>query len=314
MADQIATPVSEIAAEAAQSSENQTPEAQEAGSAPEAAATPVEAIKQEIKRLKSLKIKVDGKEFDEELPFEFDDNPETVEYLRKNLQLSKVSQKRMSEKATLENEVKRFVEQLRKDPESVLSDPALGLDLKKLAAKIIEKEIEDSKKSPEQLEKEKLQTRLKQLEDEREKEKEEYKTREIARLQEQEYERYDMLMTKALEKTDLPKSPYIVKKIADYMLMGLKDGIDITPEDVLPLVRDEMQNDLKEMFAVMPDEVVESIVGKDVFNRIRKKNLAKAKNQPTTSLKGAIKDIGVTKQSAEVPAGAKKTFKDYFGV
>ncbi len=129
-----------------------------------------------------------------------------------------------------------------------------------------------------------------------------------------EYERYDTLISKAIETSDLPKSPYVVKKIADYMLLGLNEGIDVSPEDVLPLVRDEIQNDLREMFAVMPDEVIEKIVGKDVFNRVRKKNVAKAKSAPQP-VKSAIKDTGAaSKASASSSDAQKKTFRDFFGV
>src|ERR1019366_8438204 len=201
------------------------------------------------------------KEFDEELPFEMDDTPENVEWLTKNLQMSKAASKRMSEYSQLEKEVSQFLADLRKDPRKVLSDPNINVDVKKLAASIIEEEIANAQKSPDQLEREKFQKELQQLKDEREQEKKTYSEKELERLQQTEYERYDMQMTQALEKSDLPKSPYVIKKMADYMLLGLQNKIDVSPADVIPLVREEMTNDLKEMFAVMPDEVIESIIG-----------------------------------------------------
>jgi hypothetical protein len=267
---------------------------------------PKAEAKKEAARIKKLKLKVDGKELEEEVNLDDD------EYLTKQLQLAKAAQKRMGEYANLEKQVKAFLDELKKNPRKVLSDPNIGIDVKQLAASIIEEEIENSKKSPEQLEREKLETRLRELEEERKKEKEDFQTKEFERLQQQAYERYDMQMSQALEKSDLPKSPYIIKKMADYMLMGLNEGLDITPEDVLPLVREEMQNDLKQMFAVMPDEVIESIVGKDVFNRIRKKSVAKAKTPPTP-LKSSVKDTGGTNKGEATPV-KKQSFRDFFGV
>ena len=270
-------------------------------------------IKQEVARIKKLNLKVDGKEFSEDLPFDIPDTPEARDYMTKQLQMSKVSQKRMGEKAQLEKEVIAFIEELRKNPKKALSSKEFGIDMKNLAKEIIEEEIENSQKSPEQLKAEKLERELNEMKDAREKEKEEMRQRELSRLQEQEYERYDMLMTKALEGSDLPKSPYVVKKMADYLLMGLQEGIDVTPEDVLPLVRQEMESDLKEMFAIMPDEVVEKIVGKDVINRLRKKNVAKAKGQtPIAPVKTGIKDSGA-KPAAKGPT-EKKNFKQFFGI
>lgn len=215
--------------------------------------------------------------------------------------------------------MQQFFSDLRKDPRKVLSDPNVGVDLKKIAVQLIEEEIENSKKSPDQLEREKLQKELQSIKEEREREKEDFNTRELARLEQQEYERYDNLITQAIDKTDLPKSPYIVKKMADYMLLGLQNNIDVAPEDVLPLVREEMQNDLRDMFAVMPEEVIESIVGKDVINRIRKKNLQKAKAGPVAAVQQISKakstDTGKTAKSDEGKTAEKKTrYGDFFGI
>lgn len=268
------------------------------------------------KTLKSLKIKFNGKEYDEELPFEIPDNPESIKYMQNKLQMDRLARVKSQESADQVKMINEFLNELKKNPRKVLSDPTIGVDLKKIAAELIEEEIENSKKSPEQLEREKLEGELKAMKAEREREKEDFNKRELERLQEQEFERYEHLISKAIETSDLPKSPYIVKKMADYMLMGLQKGIDVTPEDVLPLVRDEMQNDLREMFAVMPEEVIESIVGKDVINRIRKKNLQKARSgnaQAAQQVSNAkAKDAGVTGEKS-TKKDDKKNMKDFFG-
>lgn len=269
--------------------------------------------KAQAKKIKALKLKVDGKELEEVLPFEIDENPEIVDYLTKQLQLSKVSQKRMSEKAQLERELSSFFDALRNNPKEILSNPNLSIDLKKLAAEVIEEDIINSQKSPEQLEKEKLEKELRDAKAQLEKEKEDFKRKEFERLQEQAYEQYDIQMTKALESSDLPKSPAVIKKMADYMLIAIQRGINVTPEDVLPIVREEIQNDIKQMFSLMPEDVVEQMVGKDNFNKIRKKNLAKAKTAPPVPVKTAVKDVGA-KADNNKPTGNKKSFRDFFGV
>jgi hypothetical protein len=224
-----------------------------------------------------------------------------------------MGQSKAQEYSQLEKEVKSFIEELRKNPKKVLNDPTIGIDIKQLAASIIEEEIENSQKSPEQLEKEKLQAELKAMKDEQEKEKEERKTRDFERLQQQEFERYDMQMTQALDKhPDLPKSPYIVKKMADYMLMGLNQGIDVTAEDVIPLVKQELQDDLREMFAVMPEDVIEAIVGKDVISKLRKKSVAKGR---AGVVPGKVADTGAPKadKDGKKEVKEKMDFKTFFG-
>lgn len=266
------------------------------------------------KMLKSLKIKFNGREYDEELPFEIPDDAASVEYMRGKLQMDRLARTKAQEYSSLEKEIKAFVEELQKNPKKALANPLVNIDLKKLAAEIIEEEIENSSKSPEQLEKEKLQAELKSMKEEREKEKEDSKQKEFSRLQEQAYEQYDVAMSKAIEGSKLPKTPYVVKKMADYLMLGLQNGLDVTPEDVISIVESDMHADLKEMFAVMPEEVIEGIVGKETLNKIRKKNLSKAKSavNPPIPPKTDIKDVG--SQTTEAKAKQKQTIKQLFGI
>lgn len=267
------------------------------------------------KMLKSLKVKYNGKEIDEELPFEIPDDPKAIEYMKKQIQMSKLAQSKSQEFSKLQQEAVDFLKELKSNPRKVLSDPSIGIDLKKLAVEMIEEEVANSKKSPEQLEREKLETELKELKKEREKEKEESKTREFERLQKQELERYDVLMGQALEKSNLPKSPYIVKKMADYMLMAINAGHDVTPDDVLPLVEEEMKSDLKEMFAIMPEDVIENFIGKDVFEKVRKKKLNKIKQSQPLATKTSTPDVGqAKKEDSDASKLPKKSFRDFFGV
>ena len=203
------------------------------------------------------------------------DDPKAVEYMTRQLQMAKMGSKRAQEYAQLEKEIRNLIQEGTKNPRRLLKE--LNIDEKELARQIIEQEIENAQKSPEQLEKERVEAELKELKEQREREKQDFERREFERLQEQAYEKYDAQMSSALDKSDLPKEPYVVKKIADYMLVALQQGYDVSPEDVLPLVREEIKTDIQALIKVMPDEVLEQFLGKDVFNRFRKKNLAKAK-------------------------------------
>lgn len=267
--------------------------------------------KEAKKMIKQLKIKVDGKEYDEELPFEIPDDEEAKKYMTKQLQMSKMGQKRAQEKAQLENELVEFFNELKKNPKKALSNPNFGVDLKNLAKEIIEEEIANSNKTPEQIESEKIKAELEELKAQREREKEELRQRELARLQEQEYERYDMLMSKAIETSNLPKSPYVVKKMADYMLMGLQQGLNLTPDDVVDLVKEEIQGDIKDMFATMPEDVVEAFIGKDIINKVRKKSIAKAKGAPVP-VKTAVKEVSKASKNESTKEDSKMTYKDFF--
>lgn len=258
------------------------------------------------KNLKKLKLKVDGQEIEQEI----DMNDE--EAIREELQMARVARKRMQEYSDLQKEVVKFVDDLKKNPRKALSNPNIGVDVKELAARIIEEEIAESRKSPEQIEREKLQAELQLMKEEREREKNEDQARQMERLKDQEFERIDIQIDQALQTTDLPKEPYVVKKIAEYMLLGFQEGKDVSPADVLPLVREEILSDIRHLAEVLPEDALQEIFG-DVIKKVRKANVAKAKQKVAV---GTVKAADIAKK-AETTAPSttkKKTFKEFFGV
>ena len=151
---------------------------------------------------------------------------------------------------------------------------------------------------------------------EQEKQKEEFRSKEMTRLQEQEFQRYDMLMGQALDGSDLPKSPYVVKKMADYMIMAIDNGYDVQPADILPIVREEILGDIQSMFSVMPAEVISKVIGKETYDKVRKHKLSKTrKSKSTAATKKKATDVGVAAPKAATSDGKEKMdFKDFFGV
>lgn len=266
--------------------------------------------KEAVKQLKKIKFQVDGEEYEEE----FDPNDE--EYLKEQLQFAKVARKRMQEKALIEKDVLKFLDDVKKNPKKALSDPAIGLDLKKFAVQIMEEEIENSKKTPEQLALEKAQEELRQLKELKEQEDANRKAADFERIREQEFERYDILMTQALEKNNFPKNPAVIKRMADYMLTGLNAGKDVSPEDIVPLIREDLKNDYKDILNSMPDDdSLEEFIGKEFVDRIRRKNIAKAKKASgNPAIKAGAKTNSTGTKEDKPKEEKKQNFKSFFGV
>lgn len=271
--------------------------------------TPKEQV-QAKKMLKALKLKIDGQEYDEQLPFEIPDDEKSREWMTRNLQKAKGADKRFQESKQLEDQVRQFVQSLQNDPTSALSQ--IGIDPEEFATSFIENKLKRSQMSPEQLEKIELQEKLQKLEAESKRKEDEYNNREKERVFKQERERIDIQMGQALQNSDLPKSPYVVKKMAEYMMSGIKNGLDVTPEDVVPLVREDIMKDVQQMFALMPQEVIESVVGKEVFNKVRKRNVAQAKAQTPTNIRSQIADTGKGSVKPAESTKQKTSMKDFF--
>lgn len=266
----------------------------------------------EIKKIKKLKLKFNGKDIEEDLPFEIDEAHQ--DWYVKQRQKAMLADHKSREYSQLENEVGAFIQQLRdpKTAKKALMNPAIGMDIKQLAAEILQEEIERSQKSPEQLRAEEAEARLQELMEERDREKKDSETRELERLTEREYERYDNLMSSAIESSDLPKSPYVVKKLTEYMIMAVENGIDIDPKDVIPMIRDEIHSDIQQMFGAMPAELIEQIMGKDTLGKLKNHRKASV-NKPPVPVRAAVKDVAQTKEEKK-EANKKQTVRDFFGV
>ncbi len=266
-----------------------------AGQAPAA-----ELTKAEIKKLNKLMLKVDGEEFEESLPFDLEDRPEVVEYLKKHLQLSKVSQKRMAHSSNLEKEIGAFLTELRENPEGVLGDPSMGVDLEALVKRHVERKIEESKKTPEQIAQEKVQDELKRLKQELNDRDEKLKAQERTVLEEKLFNEYNTSIESALKEANLPVNDYMKGRVADYMHVAVKNGIDAKPAQVLVKVQEDIQNELTKMFSVMPAEVIKKFVGEEALKKFNKSAPKKPITTPASATK--VQDNGGKKEEAEKKA------------
>jgi hypothetical protein len=269
------------------------------------------------KTLKKLTLKIDGQEYEEELPFEIPNDPKSIEYMRRELQMGRMGQKRAQEKASIEKEVLQFVQELQAGgarARKALSDPAIGLDMKQLAAQIIEEEIENSKKSPEQLALEKAQEELKTLKEQREQEKKDAEAKENEALTARYVEQYDNEITNALESNRIPKTPQAVKKLADYMEVAIGANKDVSFNDLIPIVREELIADYQNHLDALPDDELESYIGKKTIDRIRKRNVAKAKQAASNpAVKAPTKAPNTGKSSGKKEEEKPKiSMKDFF--
>jgi len=258
------------------------------------------AQKQQLKT--QLKIKVDGQEFTEE----FDRNDD--DYLRKNLQLAKVSQKRMQETAEIKKQVGDFLQLLQRDPAQALAE--LGIDPDQFAEGHLTKKIDDLKKSPQQLAQEKVEAELTKLKAEMERREQDSQQQQIQQLQQQYEIELDRDITEALSgQNDLPKSPYIVKRMADLMLLAIKHGnTNVKASDVMPVVRKQIKRELQDMFGQMPEDILENVVGKPNMERMRKKRLA-TKTPPVDTSKKIVDSGRANKTDAKDP---KVRMSDFF--
>lgn len=276
--------------------------------------TLTKAEKKEAKKmLKELEIKYNGKTEKIQLPFEIPE--EHADYMRRQAQMAKMGQSKAQEAAAWERDTMAFLNELKTNPRKVLSNPHLGVDLKKIAAEILEEELENAQKSPEQLEKEEYMKKLKEYEEKeaaREKEIEEMKKQKII---EDAYAQYDAAMTQAMEQYDIPKTPVAIYEMAHLMSLEIKRGYEPDMEAIAQIVHEKhsaVETASIEKLKKKSLAELKKLLGEEIFEQERKERVAKVKKTPV-SAKQAAPDVGKTEKKEEKPA-QKLAYKDFFGL
>ncbi len=279
---------------------------------PKAEAAPAAAEKKaEAKKIESLKKKynltVNGKSEDFELDLGNDE--EVKGYLQK----AKASDQKFKEAADVRKAAMDFIEQLRKNPKRVLSDPNIGIDIRKFAEEILNEEIKEMEKSPEQREKDKLMKELQELKDKAKQNEEAVKVAERQKLEIEQERILESDISAALDIGGLPKTPRTVKVMAEMMMIALENGIDLSAKDIAPIVKNTNLKEFKEIVDSLSDDQLENFLGKEVIGRLRKKSLSRAA-KPVASANN-IKATGQSPKQASEPKKIEKiSYKKFFGI
>jgi hypothetical protein len=270
------------------------------------AATP-QAQKAAANARKTYQLKIDGKEE------KFDFDPTNEEELVKHLQMSRVSQKRMQQFSEYENNVKGLFELLQKDPIKVLGDPRLGISeevRQKMAQSIINNEIEELQKSPEQRERDRLQKEYENLKKAHEEEKQARDAADFSRLQDQYASQLDTDISAAIQQQGLPKTARTVRYMAEALMFCVQNNIPMGAKDLGSLIKKQTLGDFRDMISSLPDEDFEDWLGKDQITRIRKRTLARVKNAAQQA--SDVRSTGTKSQDKSSKTDKKVPMKDFF--
>ena len=241
--------------------------------------------------IETFKIKVNGEERDVTLDW---NNKEDIV---RRLQMAEAGQGAMQRSAEMERNYEREIQGLMDNPWEALAE--LGFDVDELAEQRIQDRINQLQKSPEQVAAEARDTELEELRQRLKNEEQQRESFEFQKLQQEAEVDLDNQITDALSSTtELPKSPYVVKRVADAMLMAMENGRDdVTAKDVLPWVEKEINEEMQELMSAMPDKLLEKYLGNKTIDRLRQGRLSKMKTQPV----GKMRETGRAAPSENKP-------------
>jgi hypothetical protein len=263
------------------------------------------ASEEEIKdMIKEFTLKVNGKEVKKSLDLGDEDA------VRRELQLAAAGRDAMQRSRELEKLYTQEIERLKEDPWSVLKE--LDLDPDELAEQRIRAKIEEMQKSPEQIESERIRKELEETRQKLKAKEEEANSARMAQLEEQEAVKLNREITDALDahKT-LPKSQKTVARIADALMWAYDNGFeDATVSDVIPSVEAEIRSELKQFMSDMPEEMLETYIGKKNIERLRKKRVNNIKSETLKNVKPVAKEASNSEKKAKKSTKARDYFRN----
>lgn len=268
------------------------------------------ASKEEIKQMiEEFELKVNGKTVKKTL--DWNDKEE----IKRQLQLAAVSHQSMQKSREQEKAFEEEVRRLLSNPKEVLRE--MGLDPSKLAEDWLTEEVEQLKKSPEQVERERIEKEVQQLRSELKKREDSEKQSKMLYLQEQEGVKLNKEIEEALHahKT-LPDVPKIRARIADAMLFAIENaerlGIDaskVRVEDVIPTVESELRTEMSGLLDILPEDAFEAWGVHKAAERARKKKMESIKKGTSINVTPTTKSLESQENNNKA---SKVRLKDYF--
>lgn len=218
-----------------------------------------------------FKLTVDGEEFEEELDWN------DKESVKNRLQLAAAAKKRMSEANEAKKKAYEIVSQFEKDPEGMLK--RLGPKGREIAEKYLLEQIKEDMLTAEEKDQRAKLTRLEQLEKQEKEREEKAKAEAEAKKEFELAQNYQNTIIQALDKSGLPKSPELVKRMAKIMHKNLDYGLDLTPEELSQELKKEVTGLLKSVIGSSDGDQLIALFGEDVAKKIRMSDVKKLKEK-----------------------------------
>lgn len=197
-----------------------------------------------------------------------------------------------------------IVELLQTNPEKALQ--RLGFDVREMAEEYLRNELQKEVLTDEQRKMLELEQKLAEYEAEKKMKEEEEKASRISELQKHYEAELSDKIIKAIETYKLPRNERTISRIAEKLYVALENGYEIDPLDVAPIVKQEVEEELKGMYGTLDVESMLQILGEDNLKKIREHELKKVKEKAP---KEVMKTTPVATPKSEDEDETKKASK-----
>jgi len=264
-------------------------------------AEPVEEPKsEELKEGEVYKINIDGEE--QEL---------TLDQLKNLASKSGGAEERFRELNHYKNELydymSNFKENFKKDPAKMLE--SLDIDPTKVSQDHLYKQLEYDAMTEEQKKNFDLSRENTRLKQEQEEEKKQLEEKEDTVMANELRNQYYGEFAEALEKSNLPKTPTIVSKMASKKIAGMHRGVDLSADQLVKLVEKDLISDFKTIGSDLQADKFKDIFGDGLFKKVREFQASSVKD-PKSENKANPDLISKSTRKSKPKSRSMQDFRD----
>lgn len=270
----------------------------------QAAKEPIEEVIEDFETLWKTKkgkeiLKINGKE--REIS-NYDD-------MRRLAQLGLAANEKFQQASDKIKQAEAIVELLQSNPQKALE--RLGFDVRTMAEEYLRNELQKEVLTDEQRKMLEMEQKLAEYEQEKKDKEEQEKAGRISELQQHYEAELSDKIIKAIETYKLPRSEKTISRIAEKLYVALENGYEIDPLDVAPLVKQEVEEELRGMYGTLDVEDMIAILGEDNLKKIRSRELQRVKEKvPQNPLKTT--PVSTVQKPEDTSDKKKRTAKDFF--
>lgn len=228
---------------------------------------------------KPYKIKAYGKEMNVSL-----------EELQKLAEKGAGADKKFNDAYRKNQQAEQFFRLLKENPRKVLSDPSIGIDVKKFAEDILMEHINREQMTPEQRELHETKEKMKQYEEEKKAFEKKQADAQMQELVNHHNTAIEKDITTALGSSGLPKTPQTVARMAYYMSEGLKRGVELKASDVTDFVRNDYVQMMNTFFSASDGDALIKLLGDMNVKKINE-TLIKKMNPAIPAQQGPVTPV-----------------------
>lgn len=220
-------------------------------------------------------------------------------------QTRKASDAKFQEAAGLRKQAEQFVHLLKTDPVKLLTHPALGHDMRKLAEEYLGKQLQEELMDPKDKEIRDIKAKLAEHEEIKKAAEKEEQDKQANVVKEKYIGDYTKDIVSALEASGLPKSEVSVRRMAYYIYAGLKHGVNLPATNAAELVKQDYIKEQQALYGALDGDILLQLLGPEIAKKIRKYDVEKLKAGGATKV-----STGVELKNNETPAKKKTLTKD----